>query len=122
MFETLTRGFRAAKQRLQGRAELSPEIVDVALREGRLSLLQAEVEIKMVKGYLERMKGKTIGLSVDMKAKSTEHGVVRVTPDQHFVKICQDELIALMGPVDTTIRTAKRGPTGIMMVGLQGSG
>src|SRR5262249_49624824 len=122
MFETLTRGFRAAKQRLQGRAELSPEIVDEALREVRLSLLEADVEFKVVKAFLERVKEKTIGLSVDLKAKSTEHGVVRVTPDQHFVKICQDELIALMGPVDTTIRTAKRGPTGIMMVGLQGSG
>src|SRR5215467_6402888 len=122
MFETLTRGFRAAKQRLAGKAELTPEVIDEALREVRLSLLEADVEFKVVKAFLDRVKEKTIGQVVETKAKSTEHGVMRVTPEQHFVKICQDELVALMGPVDTTIRTAKRGPTGIMMVGLQGSG
>src|SRR5215467_10292237 len=122
MFETLTRGFRAAKQRLAGKAEFSPELVDEALREVRLSLLEADVEFKVVKGFLDRVKEKTIGQTVDLRAKSSDHGVMRVTPEQHFVKICQDELVALMGPVDTTLKTAKRGPTGIMMVGLQGSG
>src|SRR5262249_2723461 len=122
MFETLTRGFRAAKQRLSGKAELTPEVIDEALRDVRLSLLEADVEFKVVKAFLDRVKEKTVGQTIDLKAKSTEHGVMRVSPEQHFVKICQDELVALMGPVDTTLKTAKRGPTGIMMVGLQGSG
>src|SRR5690606_2117063 len=46
----------------------------------------------------------------------------RITPEQAFIKICQDELTAMMGPVETDLRWAKQGPTGIMMVGLQGSG
>jgi signal recognition particle subunit SRP54 len=122
MFETLTRGFRAAKQRLQGKAEFTPEVVDEALRDVRLSLLEADVEFKVVKVFLDRVKEKTLGQVVELKAHSTQHGTLRVNPEQHFVKICQDELTALMGPVDTTLQTAKRGPTGIMMVGLQGSG
>src|SRR5437016_3760843 len=122
MFETLTRGFRAAKQRIAGKAELTPEVIDEALREVRLSLLEADVEYKVVKSFLERVKEKAMGQIVELKASSSKFGAVRVTPDQHFIKICQDELIALMGPVDTTLKTAKRGPTGIMMVGLQGSG
>ena len=44
-----------------------------------------------------------------------------ITPEQAFIAICQDELIKMMGPVDTELRWAKKGPTGIMMVGLQGS-
>jgi signal recognition particle subunit SRP54 len=122
MFETLTRGFRAAKQKLSGKAELTPEVVDDALRDVRLSLLEADVEFKVVKAFLDRVKEKALGQTVELRATSSAHGTLRVTPEQHFVKICQDELVALMGPVDTTLRTAKRGPTGIMMVGLQGSG
>src|SRR5262249_33891173 len=122
MFETLTRGFRAAKQRLSGKAELTPEVIDEALRDVRLSLLEADVEFKVVKTFLDRVKEKAVGQIVETRAKSAEHGLVRVTPDQHFVKICQDELVALVGPVDATLKTAKRGPSGIMMVGLQGSG
>src|SRR5262249_33980934 len=79
-------------------------------------------EFKVVKTFLERVKQKAVGREVDLKASSSQHGTLRVSPEQHFVRICQEELIALMGPVDTTLRTAKRGPTGIMMVGLQGSG
>jgi signal recognition particle subunit SRP54 len=47
---------------------------------------------------------------------------MRVRAEDHFVKICHDELIALMGPVDTSLTRARKGATGIMMVGLQGSG
>ena len=56
-----------------------------------------------------------------MKA-STKEKVRRVSPEDHFVKLCHDELVELMGPVDTSIKFAKKGPTGIMLVGLQGSG
>ena len=56
-----------------------------------------------------------------MKASSKEK-TRRVTPEDHFVKLCHDELVELMGPVDNSIKFAKKGPTGIMLVGLQGSG
>src|SRR5262249_31434966 len=57
-----------------------------------------------------------------LRARSKDYGVVQITPEQAFIKICQDELTAMMGPVETELRWAKKGPTGIMMVGLQGSG
>ena len=52
----------------------------------------------------------------------TGRGTVRITPQDHFVKICHDELEALMGPVDTSLKLKKGQLSGIMMVGLQGSG
>jgi len=122
MFETLSRGFRAAKQRLSGVAELTEENIEEALRDVRMSLLEADVEFKVTRGFLERVKEKALGEQVRLKARSKEYGVKEITPEQAFVKICQDELTAMMGPVDTDIKWAKKGPTGIMMIGLQGSG
>ena len=56
MFETLSKGFRAAKQRLTGVAELTDEVVDEALRDVRMSLLEADVEFKVVKRFLDRVR------------------------------------------------------------------
>ncbi len=122
MFETLSRGFRNAKQRLSGVAELTEDNIEEALRDVRMSLLEADVEFKVTKAFLERVKEKALGETVKLKATSKDAGVARITPEQAFVKICQDELVAMMGPVDTDLKWAKKGPTGIMMVGLQGSG
>ncbi len=122
MFETLTKGFRAAKQKLTGVAELNDEIIDEALRDVRMSLLEADVEFKVVKRFLERVKEAAHGEEVRLRAKSTDLGTRRITPEQAFIAICQDELTRMMGPVDTDLRWAKKGPTGVMMVGLQGSG
>src|SRR5581483_10952394 len=78
-------------------------------------------------------RDKAVGVIVKVKASSKEK-VRRVSPEDHFVKLCHDELVDLMGPVDTNIKFAKKGPTGIyikfakkgptgiMLVGLQGSG
>src|SRR5689334_25365051 len=71
---------------------------------------------------MERVKEGARGKQVELKAKSEDYGAKRITPEQAFVAICQDELIKMMGPVDTELRWAKKGATGIMMVGLQGSG
>src|SRR5215470_4617787 len=122
MLETISRGFRAAKQRLSGVAELTDDVIDEALRDVRMSLLEADVDFKVTKGFLERVKEKARGEEVKLRARSKEYGVVNITPEQAFIKICQDELTAMMGPVETELRWAKKGPTGIMMVGLQGSG
>src|SRR5262249_7178601 len=108
--------------RLSGVAELTPDNIDEALRDVRMSLLEADVEFNVTKAFLERVKEKALGEQVRLKAKSKEYGVVQITPEQAFVKICQDELTSMMGPVDTDIKGAKKGPTGIMMIGLQGSG
>ena len=122
MLETVSKGFKAAKNKLQGRKEITPEVVDEALRDIRVSLLEADVSFDVVKRFIARVREKAVGEVVDTKVK-TEKGVLRVTPQDHFVKICHDELEGLMGPVDTSLRFADRGrPTGVMMVGLQGSG
>jgi len=122
VFETISKGFRAAKQRLTGKAELDDDIIDEALRDVRLSLLEADVEFRVVKRFLDRVKEAAKGEQVTLKARSEEYGVQRITPEQAFIKICQDELTKMMGPVDTELRWAKKGATGFMMVGLQGSG
>src|SRR5215468_5825733 len=122
MLETISRGFRAAKQRLSGVAELTDDVIDEALRDVRMSLLEADVDFKVTKGFLERVREKARGEEVRLRARSKEYGVVQITPEQAFIKICQDELTAMMGPVETELRWAKKGPTSIMMVGLQGSG
>ncbi len=122
MLETLAKGFRAARQRLTGVAELDDDVIDQALRDVRLSLLEGDVEFSVVKKFLERVKDAARGKRVELRAKSEEYGTKSITPEQAFVAICQDELIKMMGPVDTELKWTKKGPTGIMVVGLQGSG
>ena len=122
MLETLAKGFRAARQRLTGVAELNDDVIEDALRDVRLSLLEGDVEFRVVKRFLERVREKARGKQVELRAKSKEYGTKSITPEQAFIAICQDELVAMMGPVDTEFRWAKKGATGIMMCGLQGSG
>jgi signal recognition particle subunit SRP54 len=121
MFETLTKGFRSAKQRFQGVAELDEATVDEALKDVRTALLEADVGFEVVQDFCQRVKDKSTGVIVKVRA-STKEKVRRVSPEDHFVKLCHDELVELMGPVDSNIKTAKKGPTGVMVVGLQGSG
>src|SRR3954464_1255511 len=121
MFETLTKGFRTAKQKFQGLAELDEATVDDALKEVRTALLEADVGFDVVQDFCKRVKEKAVGVIVKVRA-STKEKVRKVTAEDHFVKLCHDELVDLMGPVDSSIRYAKKGPTGIMLVGLQGSG
>jgi len=122
VLETLAKGFRAARQRLTGVAELTDDVIDEALRDVRLSLLEGDVEFRVVKRFLDRVREQARGKQVELRAKSQEYGTKSITPEQAFVAIAQDELIKMMGPVDTELKWAKKGPTGIMMCGLQGSG
>src|SRR6185295_2301396 len=121
MFETLTKGFRTAKQKFQGVAELDENTVDEALKDVRTALLEADVGFDVVQDFCKRVREKAVGVIVKVKASSKEK-VRRVSPEDHFVKLCHDELVDLMGPVDSNLKYAKKGPTGIMLVGLQGSG
>src|SRR5256885_835018 len=121
MLETLSRGFKNAKARLPGVTELTLDNIEEALRDVRMSLLEADVEFKVTKTFLDRVKEKAIGETVKLRTKAGDRAL-SATPEQHFIRICQEKLIELMGPVDTTVDWAKKGPTSIMMVGLQGSG
>ena len=122
MFETLTKGFRAARNRLAGVAELSEENIDQALRDVRLSLLEADVELGVVKRFLATVKEQALGKEIQTKA-SVGGKKVKIGPAEAFVKICQDELKAMMEAEGEPL-VFKKSPaiTGIMMVGLQGSG
>jgi len=108
---------------LTGVAELTDDVIEDALRDVRLSLLEGDVEFRVVKRFLERVREAAKGKEVELRAKSKEYGTKTITPEQAFIAICQDELIKMMGPVDTDLRwSTGKAPTGIMVVGLQGSG
>jgi signal recognition particle subunit SRP54 len=121
MLETLTQGFTAARERLSGVRELAEDNVADALRDVRISLLEADVDLSVVRDFLERVKVRALGAKVDTRVRDAAGNMVRVTPGQHFVKACHEELVALMGPVDAEL-TRTRGVTSIMLVGLQGVG
>ena len=121
MLETVSKGFKSARNRLKGFRELSEENIEEAVRDIRISLLEADVEFNVVKAFLAKVKEKAVGELVQVKTEQKE-GKVKVSPGDHFVKICLDELTDLMGPVDTSIHYATSGVSKIMMVGLQGSG
>lgn len=123
MLETVSKGFRAAKNRLLGKAELTPELIDESLRDIRVSLLEADVAFDVVKKFVAGVRAKATGETVKTTMKDAAGRKLKVSPSDHFVKICHDELEALMGPVDTSLKLKPKGQvSGIMMVGLQGSG
>ena len=122
MFETISKGFRDISQRMRGIRELNESNIDEALRAIRASLLEADVNYHVVKRFLNSVKERAIGEEVRVTAKDAEGNVHKVTPGQHFIKICQEELENLMGPVDEEPIAMGKTPTKIMLVGLQGSG
>src|SRR5437762_3843436 len=121
MFETLTKGFRTAKQKFQGVAELDENTVDEALKDVRTALLEADVGFDVVQDFCKRVRDKAVGVIVKVKASSKEK-VRRVSAEDHFVKLCHDELVDPLGPLDSNLKYAKKRPTGLMLGGLHGSG
>ncbi len=123
MLDTLTKGFRAARNRFTGKAEITSEVIDEALRDIRVALLEADVSLEVVRRFVASLREKALGEVVKVEVK-TGKGKLKVTAQDHFIKLCHDELEALMGPVETglTFSSSKSRPTTIMMVGLQGSG
>jgi signal recognition particle subunit SRP54 len=121
VFEALTKGFREAQNRLAGLTELNEKNLQAALREVRTSLLEADVELGVVKRFLEQVESKAVGQTVQTRIR---HGgeTHRVTAGEQFVKICHEELVAMMSFEGEPIKPASSGPTTVMMVGLQGSG
>ena len=120
MFEALTKGFRQARNRLAGLTELNESNIEPALREVRLSLLEADVALPVVRRFLDQIKQTALGQTLRTKVKYD--GVTReVTAGDQFIKLCHDELVAMMSS-EQGMTWADHGPTGIMMVGLQGSG
>jgi len=122
MLETLTRGFTAAREKLAGVRELTEENIDQSLRDVRMSLLEADVDLAVVKDFLATVKERVLGERVETRVRDKRGRRIRVTPGQHFVKICEEELTGLMGPVDPSLSQGRGGVTSVMLVGLQGVG
>jgi len=112
MFEALGERLTAALKKLTGRGVLRPEDVDAGLREVRLALLEADVNFKVVKEFVERVRGRLQGVEV----------AAGLTAPQQVVKAVHDELVELLGGNSEGLRYASAPPTVLMLVGLQGSG
>ena len=112
MFESLSEKFEGVFRKLSGRGRISEDNVKDAMKDVRQALLEADVHFKVVREFCE---------SIVQKAKGQEV-IKSLHPGQVMVKIVHDELVALMGPVDTRIYYVSPPPTVIMMAGLQGSG
>jgi hypothetical protein len=103
MLETISKGFRSVKHRLQGKRELTEENIDEALRDIRVSLLEADVDFKVVRQFVASVKEKAVGEVVRVKVTKAGESI-RINPGDYFIKLCQDELEALMGPVDSGLK------------------
>lgn len=112
MFEALSAKLESVLKRLRGQGVLTEATVTEALKEVRLALLEADVNFKIVKEFIERVRVKAIGRDV----------LQSLTPGHQVVKIVWDELCALMGQQQTGLALSSMPPTIVMMVGLQGAG
>ena len=121
MLETITEGFKRGTERLRGVRELREDNIDEALREVRSSLLEADVDFAVVKDFLARVKKRSLGEKIQTRTRTSSGRTARVTPGQHFVGICEQELTALMGPVEPEL-TPRDGVVSVMLIGLQGVG
>lgn len=112
MFESLSDRLQDVFAKLRGRGKLSESDVDAAMREIRLVLLEADVNFKVVKEFVGRVRERAVG----------EEVVKSVTPAQQVVKIVYDEMTSVLGEKQETLRFAGHPPSIIMLAGLQGSG
>jgi signal recognition particle subunit SRP54 len=112
MFESLTDRFDAVFSRLRGRGRLSEADVDEALREIRLALLQADVNLRVVRDFVSRVREDLVGIDLSQA----------LTPGQQVIKVVHQELRNILGGETLKLTYASRPPTIILLAGLQGSG
>ena len=112
MFDTLGDKLQAALGDLRGRGVLSEEDLSRAMREIRLALLEADVNFKVVKDFVARVRERAVGAAVTRS----------LTPGQEVVRIVHEELTTLMGSGSSKLAFAGRPPTVVLLAGLQGSG
>ena len=112
MFETLQERLQRTFKSLRGQAVLNEENMQETLRELRLALLEADVNFKVVKQFIDRVQAKAVGQQV----------MTALSPGEHVVKIVRDELIEVLGKDTARVKFSSQPPTIVLMAGLQGSG
>lgn len=112
MFDNLSTRIQSIFDKLRGRGHLTEADVDAVMREARLALLEADVNFKVVKEFIAKVRERCVGGGV----------LESLTPAQQVIKIVNEELTSLMGGAVSNLAFASRPPTVIMVVGLQGSG
>jgi len=112
MFANLAERLQDTFKKLRGKGRLTEADVNDALREVRLALLEADVNFKVVKDFIGKIKERVVGQEL----------IASLNPAQHVIKIVHDELSALMGGTNSKINLAPKPPTVVMMVGLNGAG
>ncbi len=112
MFESLSHRLQDVFRSLRGEVRLTPEHVETALREIRLALLEADVNFKVVKAFIDRVRDKAMDQEV----------LKSLTPGQQVTKIVRDELLALFGDAEGGLTKGAPTPRIILLLGLQGSG
>ncbi len=112
MFEALSDRLDGAWKKLRGQDKISESNVQEALREVRRALLEADVNLQVVKNFVEEVREKALGADV----------VRGIGPDQLFIKIVHDELVRVMGETNAPLADANPSPTIILLAGLQGTG
>ena len=111
MFDSLTSKLQNVFKNLRGLGTISEDNISESLREVRMALLDADVNFKVVKDFLEKVKAKALGQDV----------IQSVHPGQQIIKVIYDELVTLLGSSNAEL-TLKGNPACVMMVGLHGSG
>lgn len=112
MFENLSERLESAFKKLRGRGKLTPQDVEKGLREVRLALLEADVNFRVVKDFINRVKERALGAEV----------MESLTPAQQLIKIVHEELIKTLGEKAVPLDLSGPRPIPILLVGLQGSG
>jgi signal recognition particle subunit SRP54 len=112
MFESLSDRLQGVFRSLRGEARLTEETVEAALREIRLALLEADVNFKVVKAFIDRVRDKAVDKDV----------LKSLTPAQQVVAIVRDEMLALFGDTQGGLPVTQQRPRVVLMLGLQGSG
>ncbi len=112
MFEGISEKLNTTLKRVRGYGKLSEKNIDEALREVRLSLLEADVNFKVVRDFVGSVKNRALGTEV----------MESLSPGQQFVKIVHEELINVLGSESSELDLKSAPPVGIMLIGLQGSG
>src|SRR5262247_342245 len=111
MFDSLSSKLQHAFRNLRGLGKISEDNVGDALREVRLALLEADVNFKVARDFIERVKAKAIGLEV----------VQSIQPGQQIIKVIHDELVELLGSGNAGLRLAGN-PACLLLAGLHGAG